>query len=97
MVEGKTLLPHRDSVMSSTSRTDTRQVHLNESRFYAALPAAIPPDDGRLKGDPLELRHLEGDIPRNGGEVAVVVAAVVALTLLVTLIPTSLPQPPKAR
>ena len=63
------------------------QVHLNESLFHAALPAAIPLDDGSLKGDSLELRHLESDIPRRGGEVAAIVAAAVALSLLVTLVP----------
>ena len=68
------------------------QVHLNESLFHAALPAAIPFNDGSLKGDSFELRHFEGDIPGSGGEVAVVVAAAVALALLVTLVPGRLGQ-----
>ena len=66
------------------------QIHLNEGLFYAALPAAVPLNDGGLKGNALELGHLEGDIPGSGGEVAVVVAATVALALLIALIPDSL-------
>jgi len=65
----------------------TGQVHLNESLFHAAFPAAIPLNDSSLKGDSLELRHLESDIPGSGGEVAVIVAAAVALALLVALVP----------
>ena len=38
------------------------QVHLNEGFFHAALPAAIPLNDGGFKGDPLELGYLERDI-----------------------------------
>jgi len=68
------------------------QVHLNESLFHATLPAAIPLNDGSLKGDPLELGHLECDIPRSGGKVAVVVAAAVALALLIALVPGRLGQ-----
>ena len=44
-------------------------VHLDEGLLHAALPAAIPLNDGSLKGDPLELGHLECDIPRSGGKV----------------------------
>ena len=65
----------------------TGQVHLNESLFHAALPAAIPLNNGSFKGDSLELRYLESDIPGSGGEVAVVVAATVALALLIALVP----------
>ena len=68
------------------------QVHLNESLFHTALPAPIPLDNGGLKGNSLELGHLEGDISRSGGEVAVVVAAAVALALLIALIPGCLGQ-----
>ena len=53
------------------------QVHLSESLFPTALPAAIPLNDGSLKGDSLELGYLESDIPGSGGEVAVVVPATV--------------------
>ena len=63
------------------------QVHLNESLFHTALPAAIPLDNGGLKGDSLELGHLKSDISGSGGEVAAVVAATVALALLIALIP----------
>ena len=41
----------------------------------------------KRQGDPLELGHLECDIPRSGGKVAVVVAAAVALALLIALVP----------
>ena len=68
------------------------QIHLNECLFHTALPAAIPLNDGSLKGDSLELRHLEGDIPGSGGEVAVIVAAAVALALFVALISGRLGQ-----
>ncbi len=68
------------------------QVHFNKSLFHAALPAAIPLNDGSLKGDSLELGYLEGDIPGSGGEVAVIVAAAVALALLVAFIPGCLGQ-----
>ena len=80
----------------------TCQVHLNESLFHAAFTAAIPLNDGGLKGDALELGHLESDIPGSGGEVAAVVAAAVALALLIALIPGCLgqllwPLPPAVR
>ena len=68
------------------------QVHLNESFFYTALPAAIPLNDGGLKGDPLELGHLQGNVPGCSGEIPVVVAAPVPLALLITLVPGSLGQ-----
>ena len=68
------------------------QVHLNESLFYTAFPAAIPLDDGSFKRDTLELRHLQGNIPGSGGEVSAIVAAAVALPLLITLVPSSLSQ-----
>lgn len=67
-------------------------IHLNESLSRAAFTAAIPLNDCSLKGDALELGHLEGDISGSGGEIAVVVAAAIPLTLLITLIPGSLGQ-----
>src|SRR5699024_3893786 len=70
----------------------TRQVHLNESLFHAALPAAIPLNDGSFKRDALELGYLKCDIPGSGGKVAVVVAAAVALAMLISLVPGSLGQ-----
>ena len=68
------------------------QVHLNESLSRAAFTAAIPLNDCSLKGDALELGHLEGDISGSGGEIAVVVAAAVALTSLAALIAGRLRQ-----
>lgn len=62
------------------------QVHLDESFFYAALPAAVPLNNSSLKGNSLDLAHLEGDISRSGGEVAATVATAVALTLLIPFI-----------
>ena len=78
MVDGDTLLPHSASVtFPPRAGRICQPIHLNESR---------------LKGDALELGHLEGDISGSGGEIAVVVAAAIPLTLLITLIPGSLGQ-----
>ena len=68
------------------------QVHLNEGFLHAALPAAIPLNDGGLEGDPFELGYLEGNIPGSGGKIAAVVAAAVSLALLITLVPGRLGQ-----
>ena len=68
------------------------QIHLNERFFHAALPPAVPLNNSGLKGNPLEFWHLEGDVPRGGGEIAAVVAAAVALALFVALIPGRLGQ-----
>ena len=38
------------------------QIHLNERLLHAALPAAIPLDDGSLEGYALEPRHVERDV-----------------------------------
>ena len=62
------------------------------SFFHTAFPAAIPLNDSGLKGDPLELGYLQGNVPGSGGEVAAVVAAPVSLALLITLIPGRLGQ-----
>ena len=93
MVAGETLLPHSASVMSSTRRTGNAcQIHLDERLLYAALPAAIPFDDGSLEGHALELWHVERDVTGGRGEVAVIVAAEVALTGLAALVAGSLCQ-----
>ena len=68
------------------------QVHLDERLFHATFPTAIPLNDSGLKGNPLKLGRLEGDIPRSGGEIAVVVPAAVALALLIALVPGRLGQ-----
>ena len=68
------------------------QVHFNESLFHTALPTAVPFNDGSLKRDTLELGHLERDISRSGGEIAVVVATAVALAPLIALVPGCLGQ-----
>ena len=79
----------------------TCKVHFNKSLFHTALPAAIPLNDGSFKGDSLELRYLESDIPGSGGEVAAVVrygslgTARYARTGLPGL--ASLPRPSEAR
>ena len=41
------------------------RVYLNESRFHATLPAAVPLNNGGLKRDPLEFGHLAGDVSRS--------------------------------
>ena len=56
------------------------------------LSAAIALNDGGLKGDPLELGYLEGDIPGSGGEAAAIVAAAIALPRLIAIIPGRLGQ-----
>lgn len=66
------------------------QVHLNESLFHAAFAATVPLNDGGLKGNLLELGHLERDTSRRGSEVTVVVVTAVDLALLVTLVLCSL-------
>lgn len=50
---------------------------INDSVFHAIFLATIPLDDSSLKGNPLELGPLEGDIPRSCGEIADIVAAAV--------------------
>ena len=45
----------------------------NEGFFHTALSAAVTFDDGGLKGDPFEFRHLQSDIPGSSSEVAAVV------------------------
>lgn len=93
MVDGDTLLPHSASVtFPPRAGRICQPIHLNESLSRAAFTAAIPLNDCSLKGDALELGHLEGDISGSGGEIAVVVAAAIPLTLLITLIPGSLGQ-----
>ena len=87
MVDGDTLLPHSASVtFPPRAGRICQPIHLNESLSRAAFTAAIPLNDCSLKGDALELGHLEGDISGSGGEIAVVVAAAIPLTLLITLI-----------
>ena len=93
MVDGDTLLPHSASVtFPPRAGRICQPIHLNESLSRAAFTAAIPLNDCSLKGDALELGHLEGDISGSGGEIAVVVAAAVALALLIALIPGCLGQ-----
>lgn len=74
MVDGDTLLPHSASVtFPPRAGRICQPIHLNESLSRAAFTAAIPLNDCSLKGDALELGHLEGDISGSGGEIAVVV------------------------
>ena len=68
------------------------QVHLDEGFFYTTFTAAVPLNDGSLKGDSLELGYLQGDIPGSSGEVSAIVAAAVALALLIVLVPGCLCQ-----
>ena len=93
MVEGDTLAAHRTSgdVLHAPDR-HPGQVHLDESLFHTALPTAVPFNDGSLKRDTLELGHLERDISRSGGEIAVIVATAVALALFIALVPGRLGQ-----
>ena len=43
----------------------------NEGFLHAALPAAIPLNDGRFKRDALETGHMECDVSGGGGKVPV--------------------------
>ena len=71
---------------------NTRQIHLDEGFLHAALPAAIPFDDGSLEGYALEPRHVERDVTGSRGEVAVIVTAAVALTGFAALVARRLRQ-----
>ena len=75
-----------------TAHGNACQIHLDEGLLHAALPAAIPFDDGSLEGHTLESRHVERDVAGGRGEVAVIVAAAVALTGLAALIAGRLRQ-----
>ncbi len=52
-----------------TAHGDACQIHLDEGLLHAALPAAIPLDDGSLEGYALEPRHVERDVTGSGGKV----------------------------
>ncbi len=84
--------PQRLGDVLHTAHGDTRQVHLDEGFLHAALPAAIPLDDGSFERYSLEPRHMERDIAGGGGKVAVIVAAAVALTGLAALVAGRLRQ-----
>ena len=84
--------PQRLGNVLHTPDRYSSQVHLNEGLFHAAFPATVPLNNCCLKGNPLELGHLEGDIPGSGGEIPAVVSASVALPLLVPLVPSCLGQ-----
>ena len=60
---------------------------------HAAFTAAIPFDNSSFKGDPLELGHLQGNVPGCSGEIPAVVAAAVPLALFIALVPCRLGQP----
>lgn len=75
-----------------TAHRDTGRVHFDEGFLYAALPAAIPPDDGRFKRDAFKTGYMECDISGGGGKVPVMVAVAVALASLAALIAGSLRQ-----
>ena len=48
---------------------DACQVHLDEGFPHAALPAAIPLDDGRLEGHALEPGDVERNVAGGRGEI----------------------------
>ena len=92
MMEGETLLTHRALVMSSTRRTDIPARYISMRAASTLLSTVILLNDGGLKENPFEFRHLENDIPRSSGEVAVVVVAAVSLALLIALVSGSLSE-----
>ena len=59
MVAEDTLLPYRASVISSTQHTATLARYIF---FYAALPAAIPLNNGCFKGYTLKARHVKCNV-----------------------------------
>ena len=75
-----------------TAHGNARQVHLDEGLLHAALPAAIPLDDGSLEGHALEPGDVERDVAGGRGKVSVVVTAAVALTGLAALVAGRLRQ-----
>ena len=63
-------------------RRKSGDVYKRQGLLHAALPAAIPIDDGRFEGHTLESGHMERDIAGGRGKVPVVVTAAVALSLI---------------
>ena len=63
---------------------NARQVHLDERLLHAALPAAIPLDDGCLEGHAFEPRHVERNVTGGRGEIAVIVAAMVFIAAVIS-------------
>lgn len=65
-----------------TAHGNARQIHLDEHLLHAALPAAIPLDDGGLEGHALEPGYMERDVARGRGEIAFIVTAATRRKLL---------------
>ena len=84
--------PERFGNVLHAPNGDAGKVHLNERFFYAALSAAIPFDDGRLEGNPLEARHIQCNVAGGRGKVSAVMAASVAQALLAALVLGGLSQ-----
>ena len=72
--------PQRLGDVLHTAHGNACQIHLDERFLHAALPAAIPFDDGCLEGHALEPGHMERDVAGDGGKIPVIMAAAVALT-----------------
>ena len=68
------------------------KVHLNERFFHAAFPAAVAFDDGRLKRNAFETRHIQCNVAGGRGKVSAVMTASVALAFLAALVLGSLSQ-----
>ena len=84
--------PQRLGDVLHTAHRNACQVHLDEGFLHAALPAAIPLDDGSFERYSLEPRHMERNVAGGRGKVAVIVAAAVALTGLAALVARRLRQ-----
>lgn len=65
---------------------DTGKVDFDERPLHAALPAAIPLDDGRLKRNAHEAGHMERDISGGDSKVAVVMVTTIAPACLVAFV-----------
>ena len=87
MVDGDTLLPHSASVtFPPRAGRICQPIHLNESLSRAAFTAAIPLNDCSLKGDALELGHLQAHPAGLDGKVPRVVAGPIRLAAPVALV-----------
>jgi hypothetical protein len=83
--------------MSSTRRTETGQVHLDQRFFDRALAPPVALDDRRLEGLPAELRHPERHFAGPGVQLAWVSARPDVAARLRPLVAGRVAQPIRLR